>query len=43
MYEQEKWPSWWKDVVKVEILKEGNKDDVGKKCVLHGKVFYPIS
>jgi hypothetical protein len=31
IYEQDKWPLWWKGVVKVETLQEGDENSLGKK------------
>lgn len=31
IYDQEKWPQWWKGVRKVETIQEGDENDLGKK------------
>ncbi|UEG50804.1 SRPBCC family protein [Ferruginibacter lapsinanis] len=31
IYEQEKWPDWWRGVISVETLQEGDETDLGKK------------
>ncbi len=41
MYEQEKWPLWWKGVINVETLKEGDENDIGKKMRFVWKSFLP--
>ncbi|MGG9970812.1 SRPBCC family protein [Ferruginibacter sp. SUN002] len=41
MYDQEKWPEWWKGVVKAETLREGDKNDLGKKMRFTWKSFLP--
>lgn len=41
IYEQEKWPEWWKGVVKVETLEKGDENDIGKKMRLTWKSFLP--
>lgn len=37
----EKWPQWWKGVVAVETLVEGDKDGLGKKQLQQWKSFLP--
>ena len=41
IYEQEKWPDWWKGVISVETLQEGDETDLGKKVRYIWRSFLP--
>jgi hypothetical protein len=41
IYKQEKWPEWWKGVLNVETLEEGNENNLGKKMRLTWKSILP--
>lgn len=42
--EPETWPSWWKSVEKVELIREGDKDGIGsvRKFVWKGRLPYKL-
>ncbi|MES2430293.1 MAG: SRPBCC family protein [Bacteroidota bacterium] len=43
IYEQEKWPEWWKGVLKVEVLEEGDENDIGKRMRLTWRSILPYN
>lgn len=43
LYNQEDWPSWWKGVIRVELLQNGDANSIGKKMRYTWKSFLPYS
>jgi len=43
IHEQEQWPTWWKGVVKVETIKKGAPDNIGKVMRYTWKSFLPYT
>ncbi len=43
LYNQEEWPDWWKGVKKVESVKPGNTDNIGKQMRYTWKSFLPYT
>ena len=39
LYNQEDWPNWWKGVITVQPLQNGDVNNIGKRCAIAGKVF----
>ncbi len=43
LHHQEDWPKWWKGVVKVETLKQGDNNNIGKIMRYTWKSFLPYT